>query len=301
MLSYVIVDDDAASRRMLQTILENAGVGEVTGTARGGKEGAELILKTRPDVVLIDLLMPDQDGIETIAELKSQGFAGKFIMISQVVNKEMVGLAYQMGIEFFIHKPINKVEVEAVLERVNGQLKLDRSLSEIRKSLAALEQGTSGARPAAKERTVRDIVQHILMDMGIGGDSGSKDIIAIMEYCVGNGEEGLPPLKDLYEAIAARSGRTRGEIAKESKAIEQRLRRSVMSALTNLASLGLLDYGNPKFEHYAPLYFDFQDVRAMMKDIDNDRLTGKGKVNVKKFLQVFYMEVCEKLEDKEKY
>ncbi|KIL40833.1 histidine kinase [Gordoniibacillus kamchatkensis] len=296
-MSYVIVDDDAASRRMLQTILENAGLGEVIGTAKSGSEGAELILKVRPDVVLIDLLMPDQDGIETIGVLKAQGYTGKFVMISQVVNKEMVGQAYQMGIEFFIHKPINKVEVEAVLERVSGQLKLDRSLSAIRKSLAALETGPSDPRPAARERTVREIVQHILLDMGIGAESGGKDIAAIMEYLVRIGADELPPLKDLYEAVAAKDGRTPAEVAKEGKAIEQRIRRTVASALANLASLGLMDYGNPKFEHYAPLYFDFQDVRMMMKEMDNDGETGKGKVNIKKFLQVFYMEVNEKLHE----
>jgi two-component system response regulator YcbB len=300
MLSYFIVDDDPVSRRMLQAILENAGLGEVIGTASSGREGAGLILKTRPDVVLIDLLMPDQDGIETIAQLNSQGYSGKFVMISQVVNKEMVGQAYHAGIEFFIHKPINKIEVEAVLHRLNGQMKLDRSLLEIRRSLAVLEQGTAGPRPAARERTVRDIVQHILMDMGIGGESGSKDIAAIMEYLVEKGETQLPPLKELYEAVAGRSGRTQSEIVKECKAIEQRLRRTVMAALTNLASLGLMDYGNPRFEHYAPLYFDFQDVRKMMKEVENDRPTGKGKVNIKKFLQVFHMEVTDKLNDTSK-
>ncbi|MET1168167.1 response regulator, partial [Bacillus velezensis] len=74
----------------------------------------------------IDLLMPDQDGIETLAKLRHNGYTGKFIMISQVENKEMVGEAYQNGIEFFIHKPINRVEVEHVLSKVNDQWKYER-------------------------------------------------------------------------------------------------------------------------------------------------------------------------------
>ena len=114
-LSIMIVDDDAGSRRMLQDIIDESGIGRVTGTAKGGIEGTLMILESNPDVVLIDLLMPDQDGIETITQLKDHGFKGKFIMISQIENKEMVGEAYQKGIEFFIHKPINRVEVEHVL------------------------------------------------------------------------------------------------------------------------------------------------------------------------------------------
>lgn len=65
-LSFCIVDDDASARRMLQHIIEDSGLGEVTGTAESGQEGIALILSETPDIVLMDLLMPDQDGIETI-------------------------------------------------------------------------------------------------------------------------------------------------------------------------------------------------------------------------------------------
>ncbi len=137
-LSFAIVDDDAVSRRMLQNIIEDCGLGEVTGTAGGGIEGVRMILEVIPDVVLIDLLMPDQDGIESITQLKDKGFSGKFIMISQIENKEMVGQAYQKGIEFFIHKPINRVEVEAVLVKVNEGWKYELYILEIKQSLAKL-------------------------------------------------------------------------------------------------------------------------------------------------------------------
>ena len=68
-----------------------------------------------------------------------------------------------------------------------------------------------------------------------------------------------------------------------------------MAALNNMASIGLTDYSNPKFEYYAPLYFDFQDIRMRMKVMDEEQHLDKGKVNIKKFLQVFYMEALEKL------
>jgi two-component system response regulator YcbB len=295
MLTFFIIDDDAVSRRMLQSIVEDSGLGEVIGLADNGMEGVAEILRVMPDVVLIDLLMGDQDGIESMSQLRDRGFPGKFVMISQVVDKEMVGQAYQMGIEFFIHKPINKLEIQAVLEKVNGQLMLDRSLLEIRKSLAFLEQDEAFAKPVVKEWTVRDAAYQMMMDMGITGESGSKEIVAIMDYLVDRQERELPPLQELYEAIAAKYKRRGKEIAKESKAIEQRLRRTVLVALSHLASLGLTDYSNPKFEYYAPTFFDFQEVRLRMKEMDEENPASRGKVSVKKFLQSFYWELSRKL------
>lgn len=293
-LSIIIVDDDIVSRSMLEDIIEESSMGELKGTANGGLEGTDMILALKPDVVLIDLLMPDQDGIETIAKLKASGYVGKFIMISQVENKDMVGTAYQQGIEFFIHKPINRVEVEHVLSKVNEQWKYERYLMEIRQSLAKLNIGESPAVP--KIRSVREVCRPLLMDLGIIGENGSKDIMAMMEYMIEHKQvTELPSLKELYEAVAQIYKETDKEVEKEVKAIEQRIRRTIIAALTNMASIGLTDYSNPKFEHYAPLYFDFQDVRMKMRAMEVDQPADKGKVNIKKFLHVFYMETLEKM------
>jgi two-component system response regulator YcbB len=259
-------------------------------------EGTRVILGANPDIVLIDLLMPDQDGIETIAQLKGEGYQGKFVMISQVENKEMVGQAYRTGIEFFIQKPINWVEVEAVLQRVSERWKLDRYISDIKQSLAKLDTFQPDTAAPRKETTVRFAVQQILMDLGIVGEIGSKDIVSMMEWLVEeNKRHDFPPLKELYEAVTQTYKQDKGDIEKDSKAMEQRIRRTVTAALSNLASIGLTDYSNPKFEYYAPLYFDFQDIRLKMKEIEEDINLGKGKVNVKKFLQVLYMETLNKL------
>ncbi|MBB3130055.1 two-component system response regulator YcbB [Paenibacillus rhizosphaerae] len=293
-LKFAIVDDDVASRKMLQNIVEDTSLGEVVGLASGGTEGVGLILDALPDVVLIDLLMPDKDGIETIMEAKEQGFRGKFIMISQISNKDLVGHAYQSGIDFFIHKPINRLEVEAVLMKVNERWRYERYIYDIKQTLAAFE-GMEQL-PLRNRRTVRDVMCSILMELGIVGEIGSKDIVSIIEDLIEHPRSsGFPPLKELYEAVASRYKQSPSEIEKERKAIEQRIRRAVMTALTNLASIGLTDYGNPKFEHYAPLYFDFEDVRRKMRVMEEDPSQDKGKVNIKKFLQVLYLEVREKL------
>lgn len=290
MLSFGIVDDDAVCIRMLQSIIEKGWLGEVVVTAENGCEGEKAVLGANPDVLLIDLLMPEQDGIETINQLKQKGYCGKYVMISQIENKEMIGKAYQAGIEFYIHKPINRIEVQAVLSKVNEQWKIGRYLNEIKDSMAKLSNLNTNVGSLQRKQSVREIMQPILKDMGIVGELGSKDMIEIIEHLIHHDQvESLPPLKELYEITA----RTHHDPAREVKAVEQRIRRAVMSAVSNLASIGLTDYSNPKFEHYAPLYFDFQDIRLKMKEIDEKLQPGKGKVNIKKFLQVFYLEVLD--------
>ncbi|MFS0689903.1 response regulator [Sporosarcina sp. 179-K 8C2 HS] len=290
-MRYFIVDDDSACRKMLEHVIKEDGLGYVAGEAENGVKALAPILSSQPDIVLIDFLMPALDGIETMEQLKKQGFQGKFIMISQVVNKEMVGEAYEKGVEFFIHKPINRVEVRSVLTKTKESYQLQQSLQIIRKSLANID--VSGEQ--TKRQSVSDIVRFILNDMGIIGEVGSDDIVAIIEKLMNRQDRSpqLPPLKELYEGVAR--GMEDVDVAKESKAIEQRIRRTIAAAINNLASMGVVDYTSPQFEYYAPRYFDFQDIRLRMKQIESDLPTpSRVKVNIKKFLQVLYIETEEK-------
>ncbi|ARK21899.1 response regulator [Sporosarcina ureae] len=288
-MRYFIVDDDKASRVMLKNILaEQEGI--VIGEAESGVKAIPQILSLVPDVVLIDLLMPELDGIETIQQLKTQGYSGQFIMLSQVVNKEMVGEAYEVGVEFFIHKPINQIEVQSIVRRTAEQLRLKNSLLTIRESLA---QFGSVEQPTAQQ-SVKDVVLKKLHDMGIFSDSASRDIVAIMEVLNEQRAIQLPPLKELYEAALTKLGVPDGDISKESKAMEQRIRRSILTAMEHLASLGAVDYTIDEFEYYAPRFFDFQEISLRMKQIQEENFEVRPvKVNSKKFLHVLYMETIE--------
>jgi two-component system, response regulator YcbB len=288
-LRYFIVDDDTASRRMLEKIISEAELGVVVGEAESGLDSIPPVLSIHPDVVLIDFLMPKLDGIETIEQLRAQGFQGQFVMISQVVNKEMVGEAYEKGIEFFIHKPINRLEVQSILKKNTEQSRLRQSLMAIRESLAYVES----TRYTPKQRSVKEIVHSILNEMGIIGEAGSGDMVLMMEYLIHHQDTTalLPPLKELYEALS----RSEKDVKKETKSMEQRIRRAIMAALNNLASLGTFDYTNPKFEYYAPRYFEFQEIRVRMKELDQESMEPtKVKINIKKFLQVLFLDTVEK-------
>lgn len=282
---------------MLKRIITEADLGVVIGEAESGLKALSPILTIHPDVVLIDLLMPEQDGIETIEQLRMAGYQGQFIMISQIVNKEMVGEAYEKGVEFFIHKPINRVEVQSILRKTAEQFRLRDSLLAIQESLSHIGlTKTKQSQPSVKE-----IVLSILNDMGIVGEVGSDDIVWIIEFLMNQSERvtQLPPLKDLYEAVAAKVESNNVDMKRESKAIEQRIRRTLLTAVNNLAALGSIDYTNPEFEYYAPRYFDFQEIRNHMLSIQQGRNEQtKVKINSKKFLQVLYLETVKKINQK---
>ena len=290
-MRYFIVDDDRASRIMLSHIIDDSSLGTVIGEATTGEEAIPQILMTQPDFVLIDLLMPDLDGIATMTRLHEDRFQGSFIMISQVVNKEMVAEAYEKGVEFFIHKPINKIEVQTILRKTEELHRLKNSIQAIRQSLTSFET----PQPQIK-KTVRDHIQSILNDMGIVGEVGSEDITKIVEHLVSEKHNlsPLPPLKELYEQLAMLTKTTPDDILKESKAIEQRIRRTILAAMINLANLGIVDYTNSEFEYYAPRYFDLTDIRQLMNQIELDG-ERKAKVNIKKFLQVLYSDILSRL------
>ena len=77
--------------------------------------------------------MPMRDGIETVRHIAST-FTGKIIMISQVESKRLIGEAYTLGVEYYITKPLNKIEVVSVVRKVMEH-RLERSIHDIQKSL----------------------------------------------------------------------------------------------------------------------------------------------------------------------
>lgn len=292
---FFIIDDDPSSRKMLHNAIEYEDLGDIVGEAEDGFGAEPTILMKKCDIVLIDLLMPKQDGIETIERLREMGYEGKFIMISQVEHKDMVAEAYSKGIEYFIHKPINRIEVLSVIKKVMEHIKLERSLQGIRHTLSFLDMSSQQGEPSRKERGGRSFTQSILADFGIVGESGSRDLVNLIEYLLKKHRQesirDFPALKDMFTEYATYIEAE--DVQREVKAMEQRIRRAVARALQNLASLGLEDYSNPKFELYASKYFDFADVRQKMREIEQNEEGSRVRLNVKKFIFTLYLETKE--------
>ncbi|MBR9661897.1 response regulator [Bacillus cereus] len=300
---YYIVDDDEVFRSMLSQIIEDGDLGEVIGEADDGAfiEADQLNFK-KIDILFIDLLMPMRDGIETVRHIAST-FTGKIIMISQVESKQLIGEAYIFGVEYYITKPLNKIEVVSVVRKVIERIRLERSIHDIQKSLNNVfqwEKPQLRTEPVQEGKKIGDLGRFLLSELGIAGENGSKDLLSMLEYLYGQEKAqtfdfGFPALKEIFHHITIRK---LGDIAleadidKEKKASEQRVRRAIYQSLNHLASLGLTDFSNPKFESYAPKFFDFTVVRKRMTEMTKDELASSGhtRINTKKFIQVLYFE-----------
>ena len=102
-MKFYIVDDVRSIIKVLERIIEDKSLGEVTGFSTDAVTATAEIIATKPDIVIVDLLMPVKDGISIVREVKEICPDIGFIMISQVSNKEIVSEAYNAGIEFFIN------------------------------------------------------------------------------------------------------------------------------------------------------------------------------------------------------
>jgi len=291
-MRYYLVDDDPVVRAMLEEIIEDGDLGKVVGFSEDGSRiDAPLLSMQKVDVLLIDLLMPLRDGIETVRAL-TPFFEGKIIMISQVESKELFGEAYALGIEYYITKPINRLEVLSILRKVNERLWLEKSIQNVRESLNLLMHKKGQVQP---EKDITQCGHFLLSELGMIGESGSRDLLEILEYLFQNGDDKFPPLKELmYQVVLKRVGPA-AKIEKEIKAAEQRIRRAIYQALNQIASLGLTDYTNLKFENYAGKFFDFTEVRKKMRELeDGEELSPR--INTKKFIQALYLEAKQQME-----
>ena len=113
----LVVDDAIFMRRMLTDILK-AGGHEVVAEAATGKESVEQYKKTRPDIVTMDIIMPEMGGIEAVKEIIKNDKGAKILMVSAMGQQQLVVEAIQAGAKDFIVKPFEASRVMAAVDRL---------------------------------------------------------------------------------------------------------------------------------------------------------------------------------------
>lgn len=111
----LIVDDAAFMRMMIKDILNKNGY-EVVGEADNGKKAVEKFKELNPDLVIMDITMPEVDGIQAVKEIKKIDGNSKVVMCSAMGQQAMVIEAIQAGAKDFIVKPF---QADRVIEAVN--------------------------------------------------------------------------------------------------------------------------------------------------------------------------------------
>ena len=239
--------------------------------------------------MLVDLLMPEMDGITFVQRAKRQFPELHFVMLSQVTSKDMVGEAYTAGVDFFISKPVNGIELTGVLTKVNELLTMERTMRQVR-SLMQLDRPDAKPQPsaAAAAQTLEgpelEKLKTVLQRLGLSGDPAYADLLQLVGYLATQGRSEQMTVAQLC-----------GRFSLSPKAMEQRIRRAAAAGMTNLASLGIEDYANDVFTEYAGTLFNFEQVRKEMNCI-RGKSSEHGRVSVRRFLYALAA-LCSKKND----
>ncbi|QAT39346.1 DNA-binding domain-containing protein [Clostridium sp. JN-9] len=268
-MRFYILDDDINIVKILTMIIEGEDDSyDVVGSSCDAESALDEILLIKPDIVLVDLLMPVIDGNTLVKKIKDIKPDICFIMISQVQDTKLRSDSYEAGIEFFINKPINKIEVKNVISKVAEKIEMKNMLSDIKKML-----NTSDKNDDDKNRDVIKI-KHVLGMLGMLGEKGTNDIIKICSYMIDNN-------KSIDECNL---NELESYLGDNPQIVKQRIRRAIKNGLTNIANLGIEDYANDTFNIYANVLFDFSSVKAEMDYINGKKKVG-GKVSINKFIE----------------
>ncbi len=116
---YLVVDDSVFARKNLAKMIESFG-GELAGEAGDGCTAIAEFERTKPDIVLMDITMPQMEGIEAADRIVRQHPEARIIMVSSVGYQENIVAALQKGARHFVQKPVKPEVLYEVVRYVMG-------------------------------------------------------------------------------------------------------------------------------------------------------------------------------------
>jgi two-component system chemotaxis response regulator CheY len=119
MKRLLVVDDALLMRKMICEVAREAGW-EVAGEARNGAEAVELYSRLRPDLVTMDVVMPEMGGLEALRRIRAADPAAQVVMITAVDQKQTLLESIRAGAIDFIVKPFDRDRVLSLLAKVTS-------------------------------------------------------------------------------------------------------------------------------------------------------------------------------------
>lgn len=274
MKTIYIVDDDLSIINILKDIVDKHFLGSLVGAACNGSQAIKEIKELRPDVVLLDYLLPDKDGLQMIRAIKEE-YSPAIVMISEVSDKQMIAKAYREKIEIFITKPINVVEVVSVISKVIEHQEIKNTLNQFESALSSLKKTfINHEKPRVNDEQK---LRKLYCKLGIVGTSGYEELIEAVVWAKSQNCEYA--LSDMYKALVKDQ-----DDVQQFYALKKRIGRVITKAFKSMACLGIEDYMNPVFEAYSSQLFDFVELRKEMKYLTG-KLKQPGKINTKQFIE----------------
>jgi len=116
MAKILVIDDEQGIRNLLDTLLRRKGYDVIL--AESGRKGLELFRREHPDVIVLDLKMPEMDGIEVLEQVRSLNPDQHVIILTGTGTPEMEQRVYALGVYEFVHKEFSLHRLGDALKRL---------------------------------------------------------------------------------------------------------------------------------------------------------------------------------------
>jgi DNA-binding NarL/FixJ family response regulator len=162
-IRVIVADDDSLARRIISERLAADDI-EIVAQAKDGEEAVELAVELRPDVIVMDLLMPRSDGITATKQIAARAPEVQVVILSVTSDEQVVLLALRSGAAGFLDK---RVELDALARVVRGvhrgEAALDRAttrmlIREFRAMALRTEGKAAGSELSLRERQVLELI-----------------------------------------------------------------------------------------------------------------------------------------------
>lgn len=167
MVTVVVADSNEKSMSSLQKLIERNDDLSLVGSAKTGNQAIEMISKLKPDVVLVDIVLPEVDGLGVIERIKSDPMLRNtaFIVVASVCSDQLVECAFQTGASYYVAKPYDEESlVTRILQLVQRSNKVIADIS----SNASLEaQNYTSYDKKAFDNDLESQVTDIIREVGI--------------------------------------------------------------------------------------------------------------------------------------
>ena len=118
----LVCDDSVLARKQLMDAVNEIATGATFVEGKNGAEAVELYKSEKPDLVFMDIVMPEKDGTQALSEITSFDKDAVIIIVSSVGTQEQLKKAIKLGAKDFIQKPFEKNQIKEIIElRLGGK------------------------------------------------------------------------------------------------------------------------------------------------------------------------------------
>lgn len=265
-VNVVIVDDNPMILNTLDEVISSEAGLSVIGRADNGKDAIDMIKDTQPDVVLLDLVMPQMDGITVVENIKKKTSMLKnpaFIILSAVGGEQMTEEAFQAGANYFLMKPFDKDILVNKIRRIGKRpvRPVPGKVLEAPLKAATPEEAAMNREEYMKEHLETDITK-MLHELGIPAHiKGYQNLRDAISMVVRDREMMEAVTKILYP-----------EIAKKNYTSSSRVERAIRHAIEVAWGRGSLEVIDELFGYTIS--------------------TGKGKPTNSEFIALIADKIC---------